>query len=253
MKKLLLTSLVLSLTFGLTSTVFAADTVLGAKQNVSDAKQQVREAKQNLQSARQDAKQVMKDHKASMSAEKQNRAKLTKADLTAINGTTLTVSQNGKMYTIMTDANTKIRRHYGGAASLAELSVGNQLDIRGTFTDTAKTMVLATTIRDRSIMKFRGAFIGDVVSKNGNTFVLSSKHRGEQTVTVSATAKYVNRKQEAMTLNDLVVGHRVRVKGVWDKSNNTVTQVTQVKDFSLPPKATGSANTNSSASATVTP
>jgi len=28
------------------------------------------------------------------------------------------------------------------------------------------------------------------------------------------------------------------VKGMWDKTNNTITEVTHVKDYSLPPKPT---------------
>jgi hypothetical protein len=246
MKNFFILALIFSLTLSLAGSVFAAPTTLELRQNVQNAKQELQEVKQ-------DTKMMMKEMKASDSAEKKNHAKVMNAELTAINGTTLTITKDGKTLTVTTDTKTIFRRHYGGLASLTELSVGNMLDVLGTYTDDTKLTIAAKNIRDRSLMKFRGAFIGDVVSKTGNSFVLKSKHRGDQTVTVDAKTKYVDRKQQVITLNDVVVGHRVRVKGVWDKSNNTVTQITQVKDFSLPPKATESATPSSSPSAEVTP
>lgn len=251
-KNFLITTTIILLALTTTSSVFAATNNNDTQEVRRDLRKEIRE---NRRDARRDLKDARQDNNknASNSAAKNNRANISNATLAAVNGTTLTVTKDSKTYTVTVSSDTKIRRHFGGAASLAELAVGNKLDVRGTFTDDAKISIAAKHIRDRSIMKFRGAFIGDVVSKTGTTIVLRSKHRGDQTVTVSTSTKYVNRKQDGITLNDIVVGHRVRVKGVWDKSNNTVTQVTQVKDFSLPPKASDSANQNSSASATVTP
>ena len=48
------------------------------------------------------------------------------------------------------------------------------------------------------------------------------------------TAKFVERKETSITLSDLKIGDRVRVKGVWDKTLNKITEVTQIKDFSIP-------------------
>jgi len=35
-------------------------------------------------------------------------------------------------------------------------------------------------------------------------------------------------------MSDIEVGHRVRVKGIWDLTNKTISEVTQIKDFSIP-------------------
>ena len=37
-----------------------------------------------------------------------------------------------------------------------------------------------------------------------------------------------------MSYTDVQVGHRVRVKGLWDNKLNKITEVTQVKDFTIP-------------------
>lgn len=76
-----------------------------------------------------------------------------------------------------------------------------------------------------------------VVIGAGLVMSTNSEKRGDQTVTVSASTKFVNRKEDAITQEDVAVGHKVRVKGLWDKDANTVTEVTHVKDFNLPLKS----------------
>jgi len=77
--------------------------------------------------------------------------------------------------------------------------------------------------------------------------------RANQTITVTASTKFVNRMQVAITQGDIQVGHRVRVKGMWDRTNNTVTDVTNVKDFNLPVRPTGSVTPSVTATPTTTP
>ncbi|NCO89240.1 hypothetical protein AUK04_02800 [Candidatus Roizmanbacteria bacterium CG2_30_33_16] len=49
------------------------------------------------------------------------------------------------------------------------------------------------------------------------------------------SSKIINRTEGIISLADLQVGHRVRVKGLWDRTLKTVSEVSQVKDFNLPP------------------
>ena len=93
-------------------------------------------------------------------------------------------------------------------------------------------------VRNLSIQKRYGVFFGVVQSLNANGWVMTtiSTKRENQTVIVSTSTKFINRKEVTITQGDIAVGHRVRVKGLWDKSNNTVSEVTSVKDFNLPPK-----------------
>jgi hypothetical protein len=240
MKKLIIISLTLALSLSLVGGVSAQSRL--NQLNRGTTRETMAPGKQN-----------MSDKMASDSAVKELRSNLTNVLLTAINGTTLTVTKDAKTITVTTDATTKFRRHFGGLSTLTEFTVGNTLDVRGIYTDETKTTIAANQIRNRSVMRRRGTFIGDVVSISGSTIVIRSLNRGNQTVTVSATTKYVNRKQQVMTLTDVLVGHRIRVRGMWDKSNNTITQVTNLKDFTLPPKATGSAVPSSSPSAAMTP
>lgn len=240
MKKVLIISLALMLSLSVAE-VASAQSTTGLKMQ------------QLHQQQAATGKSMLQDNKASSSADKQNRANIMNVALTAINGTTLSVIKNAKTYTVTVDATTILKRRFGGPSTLTEFSVGNTLDVRGTYTDGTKTAVAATFIKNRSIMKRRGTFIGDVVSKDGNTIVIRSVHRGNQSITVDPTTKYVNRKQLSISLTDVVVGHRIRVKGMWDKSSNTITEVSQLKDFTLPLKASGSATISASPSATVTP
>jgi hypothetical protein len=228
--------------------VFVAPVAAQSPTATKDQIKMIREEAKNQQKAiKKNAKDQIKDlrqlNQASKSAQKKNKARINKATVTAITGTTLTITKDGKTYTVSTSAATKLRRHFGGASSLAEYAVNNVIDVHGQWSNVEKTAIAATSIRNRSVMKRRGTFHGSVVSKNGNNIVIASKNRGNQTATVTATTKYVARNQTPLTLNDIAVGHKIRIKGIWDKSNNTLTQVTQIKDFSLPPKATPSAAT----------
>ncbi len=166
-------------------------------------------------------------------------ARLTDAQITAINGTVITATENGKTYTINTSDQTRFRRHFWGKSDLNEFSVGNQINVWGRWADDEKTIINARFIRNLSIQKRHGVFIGTVKSKTDTSFVLESINRGDQTVYFDANTKFVNRKQETITYSNVNQADRVRVKGLWDKSLNKITEVTQVKDFSQPPKPTG--------------
>lgn len=165
---------------------------------------------------------------------KNTRVHLVEAKVTAVGDGTITVEKDGKTYTVNTDAKTKFRRHFWGKSDVAEFSVGNLVNIWGTWADETQTTINAMMIRNLSIMKRHGVFFGTIKTVGDNSFVMTSINRGDQTVTVATTTKYLNRRQQALTFADLQVGHRVRLRGLWDKSQNTITEVVQIKDFSLP-------------------
>lgn len=168
------------------------------------------------------------------------RAAMGTATLTAIGGTTapttLTVTKDGKTYTINVSTATQLRRRFWGKSSLSEMTVGNLLTIIGRWTDNTHTAINAAFIRDLSIQKRFGVFIGTVTDLNGGGWVMSTLSRGNQTVTVSGTTKFVNRKGQAISQADVKVNDRVRVRGLWDSKVSTITEVTLVKDYSLPAK-----------------
>jgi ribosomal protein L21E len=154
---------------------------------------------------------------------------------------TLQVNKNeltGKTVIVNINTQTKLLRKFGGKSSLSEFTPNDEIQAAGKWTDDAKTILTANLIRNLSIQKRFGAFIGTIKNLGENSFVLQSKNRGEQKVIITDTTKIVNRKMQALKFSDLMPEHRVRVKGLWNNKNNTITEVVQIKDFDLPPKTT---------------
>lgn len=165
-------------------------------------------------------------------------AVLTGVQLTSMTGSSLSVTLAGQTYTITTDNHTVFRRRFWGKAVLSEMSAGDTLNIFGKWTDTAKTTILANLIRDTSIQKRNAVFIGTITAVNGNTWTINTVARGTQTATVTSSAKFINRKEQTISQSDILVGHRIRIRGMWDNLANTITEITAIKDFSLPVKTT---------------
>jgi len=162
------------------------------------------------------------------------RGWIEKGTVAAISGTTLTLTKDGVTYTVSTDSNTIFRRRFGGKSSIDEISVNDTVNVLGKWQNEEKTQILATHIRDLSIQKRHATFFGTVKTKTDTTLVLTTVNRGEQTVTINTSTKLVNRKMEEITMWDIEVGHRIRVKGIWDLLNKAISEVTQIKDFNIP-------------------
>lgn len=203
--------------------------VTGWRKPFKDLRKEFKQEKKDL---RQEFTNKLKDLKKMF-------AKIINGEITAKSGISLTVIKDAKIYTVNTDSNTQFRRHFWGKSSLDEFSVGDKVNVYGKFTDDAQTTILARLIRNLSIMKRRGVFFGTVSSKGANSFVMHTLNRGDQTVMFDSNTKFVKRNEQIMTFADLQVGDRVRVKGLWDKILNTITEVNQIKDFSLPLRPTG--------------
>lgn len=161
---------------------------------------------------------------------------IVKVEGTQLSALTITVQdKDGKQYTVKTDTKTQLRRRFWGKIeSVSELTAGDRLTVIGQWTDDTKTVVLARLIRNISIQKRTGVFIGTVQSKSDSSYVIKTVNRGTLTVSDFASAKIINRVGTGMTYGDIAVGHRIRVRGLWDMTNKTLTDVTEIKDFSLP-------------------
>ncbi len=158
-------------------------------------------------------------------------------ELKAIDGSILTVAgSDGKSYQVTVTSNTQVRRRFWGKSELSEFSVGDKLNIIGKWTNEEKTQMEARLVRNLSIQKRWGVFFGKVTQKNNDNFVMETVKRETQTVYFGSGTKFVNRRGEEITYNDLQLGHRVRIKGVWDRTLSKIIDVEEVKDFSLPPQ-----------------
>lgn len=171
---------------------------------------------------------------------KSERAVILDGTISGKSGTTLTVTKDSNTYTVNIDSKTQLRRKFWGKATLDEIQIGDIVNVHGKWVDSGKTTIQAVLIRDESIQKRFGVFFGTITSISGSGFVMDTITRGSQTVTVSSTTKLVNRKGEVITQSYIILGHKVRVKGLWDNKANTITEVMQVKDFNLPAKPTPS-------------
>ncbi len=236
--------------------IFALSIVTPAYAIDFGVKARVEERMEDRQEKREERKEATKQGLLNRLFNRGNRVTIINGKVTIISGTTLTVEKDGKTFTVNTDSNTQFRRKFWGSSSLDEFSVGNMVNVIGHWTDDSRTTVLAKHVRNLSIQKRFGVFFGIVKSLSANGWVMSttSLKRADQTVTVSSNTKYTNRKEETISQSDVKVGARVRVRGLWDSSANTVTEVTAVKNFSLPVKVTTTTPTVTvAATATVAP
>lgn len=153
----------------------------------------------------------------------------TEGTLMALSGTTapatMTIQSGVTTYTVNVAADTKLVRKYNGESSLEEFAVGDMVAVKGEVTGTT---IVATRIRNLTIQRRGGLFNGTIVSLNATdkTFVLDPtdhayRRLANQTVTTTAASKfYIGEK--AAAFSDLAVGMKVKVIGLWRKTQNTV-------------------------------
>jgi len=163
------------------------------------------------------------------------RGELKNVKVTAKDATSITVDNEGVSVKAVVQTNTHFRRKFWGKSSLAEISVGDSVDIIGKWSNEDKTEIKALVIRDLSIQKRFGVFFGTVKSFTDAGFIMTTIQRGEEAVTLDS-AKLIDRTGSTITKSEILTGHRIRVRGLWNSANFTITEVTEVKDFSIPVK-----------------
>lgn len=161
------------------------------------------------------------------------RGNILRGVVTAKGDTSITVDNNGTSVKVNITTKTQFRRLFWGKSSLSEIAVGDKLNIIGRWTNEDKTEINAVLIKDLNLMRRSGAFFGDVKSLTADGFVMTTVHKEDEEVIIG-TAKLVNRNGETIVQADIKAGDRVRVKGLWDAVAKTITEVKEIKDFSLP-------------------
>lgn len=169
------------------------------------------------------------------------RAVLIDAIVTGVSGSTLTVTKNSVTYSVDATA-ARLRARFWGNLALSDVQVNDHLNIWGTWVDQAKTSIKARLIRDLSDQRRGATFLGKITQVGSNTLVLETIKRGNQTVDY-VSGPIVNRRQQTIAFSALSVGDRVRVRGLWNRTNTNILIDTsqrknsQIKDFSLPAKS----------------
>src|SRR3989344_4956248 len=215
MKKILIISIFIFIVSGIFSVSINARTSTPASELRRKTTQEITQKREELKEKIKDLKQ---EKEASKSAEKKGKAaKIINGKITNITGSKLTVSKDEKNFSVNVLSDTKFRRHFWGKSDISELSVSNIVNVWGKWTDNTQTAIDAK-----------------VKSKDGTSFTIESVNRGDQTVFFTSTTKFIDRKEKTITFADIKVGDKVRIKGMWDKSLNKITDVSVIKDFSIP-------------------
>lgn len=218
--------------------VLSAVLILAAPASATTFKGEFR--REIKQEAKEEVKERIQEKKSNLFDRVKNFVRKTVRFDARITGTVASIGDSsmtvtgtdGKTYQVNVTGDAKLVRRFGGNSTLSEFAVGNTVHVFGKFTNDEKTALDAKLIRNASVQKRWGAFFGEVTAKNSDNFVIKSINRGNQTVYFTG-AKFVNVSEKEIGYADVAVGHRVRVKGVWDNSTNTITEVSHVKDFSL--------------------
>lgn len=158
--------------------------------------------------------------------------------ITAINGSNVTISDDGTSYTI--DAsNAKVMKFVEGSApttvSLQALAIGDEIGVRGTVSGTSVTATEIMTgtppFKGGKGMMGRGrGVMGTVESVNGSTLTVKSPN-GE-TFTIDASGANVT-KTVTGSLSDVSVGERIGVEGSVSGTSVTATHI--MADIPEPP------------------
>jgi len=217
----------------------------GAKNTIrKDIREMVKENRQEIREEVKELKGTPRPTIAAMRKSLNLIARLSDVTLVSKTGSmtsgALTVkTKEGTTLTVNLGANSHVmRRFWGKVGSFDEMQVGDVLNITGKYTDDTKTAVNAILVRDRSIQKRFGVFIGTVSNVSATGFTLTTPNRGAQTVTLTSSMKLTDRTGKTITATDMQNGHRVRVHGLWNVQAKTLTEVKQLKDFSLPVRPT---------------
>lgn len=165
---------------------------------------------------------------------KNKRCELMNAKVISIDGASLTVLSGENTINVNLRSTTHYRRKFWGVSSRNEIKVGDSLDIVGRWLNDEKTELTAVVIRNVSVQKRAGVFFGRVKALGDSGFIVTTINKGEETVIVDDTVEVINREGGSINISEITLGHNIRVRGVWDGCNNTITEITEIKDFSLP-------------------
>lgn len=166
------------------------------------------------------------------------RGEMRNVAVTAVGAQNITVLDGTTSIKVDLASNIHYRRRFWGKSSLNEIHIGDRLDIVGRWINEEKTEVSAVLIRNLSIRKRVGVFFGTVKNSIDTGFSITTIHNGNESVLIDSSTKLIDRNGEIITEKEILEGHKIRVRGLWDSVNSAITEVTEIKDFSLPIQAT---------------
>jgi gas vesicle protein len=160
---------------------------------------------------------------------------LNSAIVTQVAGQALTVSSLGNTYTIDTNGNTNFLTINGGKGSLTEVAAHDLVNVTGNYTNSSKTIILATQIMDLSLQQASLTGLIDSINIVGGSFTMNLPTFPINNLTVYTNGSTLISDKNGKTANmsNINVGDTVTVTGVWDSANNLVTNPTNVTDLNI--------------------
>lgn len=154
-------------------------------------------------------------------------------EVTAINGTTITVNDMRKGGTYTIDASGATFMNDGASADISAITVGSHVMAEGTLDGTTLTATKVMSGMSKGGHGFGGrghGVMGSVTAVDGNTITVTGKDG--QSYTVNAASATVQ-KMVAGSISDIAIGDRIGVQGTVSGNSVTATQI--MDDLPEPP------------------
>lgn len=157
-------------------------------------------------------------------------------EVTAVNGTTITVNDMRKGGTYTIDASGATFMKDGASADISSITVGGHVMAEGTLDGTTLTATKVMSGMPKGGHGFGGpggrghGVMGQVTAVDGNTITVTGKDG--QSYTVNAGSATVQ-KMVAGSISDIAVGDRIGVQGTVSGNSVTATQI--MDDLPEPP------------------
>ncbi len=147
------------------------------------------------------------------------------------------ISVVGAVWNVNVDSKTTIIRRYGGPSTIGEIKAGDILDVRGNVT--SANDINATVVYNFSSLVRRGTFAGKlVIQEKPGTLILDIGQGTLVTAAVDSETRYYKFPgKEDAKFDDIHLGDRVIITGLWDDSTGVVREITRVI-FESPAEAT---------------
>ncbi|MSQ32269.1 MAG: hypothetical protein EXR59_03405 [Dehalococcoidia bacterium] len=139
------------------------------------------------------------------------------------------ISVVGAVWNVNVDSKTTIIiRRYGGPSTIGEIKVGDIMDIRGSVV--SGNDINATVVYNFSSLVKRGTFAGKlVIQEKPGTLILDIGQGSLVTAAVDSETRYYKFPgKEDAKFDDIHLGNRVIITGLWDDSTGVVREITRV-------------------------
>lgn len=215
------------------------------KNELKEKKEELKDGlKEKLQENKVERKNIIEEVKAKI-ADSIIKNGVVQGEVATLSGTILPATilvttnkseKNPKSITLNITADAILLRKFGASSSMSEIHVGDKIIARGTWTDNTKTVLKVSSLRNNSVQKRNATFWGKISSiATESSSIVVSTQKGDQTIEPDSSTKYTNRSGGPISFTDLKIGHWIRVSGVWDTVLKLVTEVKNIKDWTLPP------------------